>query len=96
MQTVGGAYVLIDFEHSGQADAVPPFQPLMHWPQECQLPSATYSKAADLFSLGSVMRSYPFRLSTHAESLSKVMMQADPAMRPSAQQALLDPWLAAF
>lgn len=62
LQTVDGAYVLMDFEHCGQADAVPPFQPLRHWPQECRLPRATYSKAADIFSLGNVMRFYPCRL----------------------------------
>ncbi len=95
MQTVGGGYVLIDFEHSGQADARPLFQPLVHWPQECRLPYAGYSKAADIFSLGTVMRSYPFTLSSAAASLSNRMSKADPCMRPSAREALLDAWLAA-
>ncbi len=95
MQTVYGAYVLIDFEHSGQADARPLFQPLVHWPEECRLPHASYSKAADMFSLGKVMRSYPVRLSTAAASLSERLLHPDPAMRPSAHCALLDAWLVA-
>ena len=96
MQTVDGAYVLIDFEHCGQADAVPPFQPLRHWPQECRLPRATYSKAADIFSLGNVMRFYPCRLSPPAEDLRRMMMHDNPAIRPSAKHAPLDTWLAAY
>lgn len=95
MQTIGGAYVLIDFEHSGRADAQPLFQPLVHWPEECRLPNASYSKAADMFSLGKVMESYPIRLSTTAASLSKRMLHADPVMRPSAHSALLDAWFVA-
>ena len=41
MQTVGGAYVLIDFEHSGLVDAVPRYEPLRHWPKECRRPART-------------------------------------------------------
>ena len=42
LQMRGGAHVMIDYEHSGVADAVPPFQSLNHYPPGCQEENKLY------------------------------------------------------
>ncbi|BDA43802.1 probable serine/threonine-protein kinase 26 at C-terminar half [Coccomyxa sp. Obi] len=90
----GNNYVLIDFEHSGRADDVPPFEPLRHWAPECQQPDAPapYTTAADIFSVGALMKKYPIESDELALSLCKWLSADDPAQRPSASEALKHAW----
>ncbi|BDA45199.1 probable crinkler effector protein 8 at C-terminar half [Coccomyxa sp. Obi] len=86
-------YVLIDFEHSGQADCIPRFQPLLHWAPECQQPNAPYTTAADIYSVGILMAKCPLELDSLASDLWQHLTAYNPAQRPSASEALNHPWL---
>ncbi len=93
-QMPAGRYVLIDFEHSGFAGDVPPFEPLYHWPPECREPNAPYTSAADIHSVGALMKVYPaVEGDSMASSLCQQLMADDAAQRPSASEALKHPWL---
>ncbi|CAL8468955.1 g8496 [Coccomyxa elongata] len=87
------AYVLIDYEHAGEANRAARFSPLDHWPDECKAPGAVYTPAADVYSVGRVMRRSGLALD--AEALAFCAQLMGPAIaRPSAADALLLPWLA--
>ena len=91
LQMYGGAFGLIDYEHSGVADAVPPFQPLYHYPPECQGRRKPYSTAADVYSVGYLMRDIGIGLDSKAHALYQLLTAHDLALRPSARSALSDP-----
>ncbi len=95
MQLPGGGYVLIDYEHSGLANAVPLFEPLGHWPLECREPGAVYTPAADIHCVGGLMDAAEVFLDAPASALRDPLTAEEPAARPSASEAILDPWLLA-
>lgn len=87
------AYVLIDYEHAGVANQTARFAPLDHWPVECKAPGAVYTPAADVYSVGWVMRRSGLALD--AEALAFCNQLIGPATaRPSAADALQLPRLA--
>ncbi|BDA45198.1 probable crinkler effector protein 8 [Coccomyxa sp. Obi] len=86
-------YVLISFEHSGLADTVPPFLPLLHWAPESRHSRAPYTTAADMYSVGASMANSRLKLGKQAGDLCAQLMNGDPAKRPSASEARLHPWL---
>ncbi len=96
MQLPGEGFVLIDYEHAGVADEVPLYEPLRHWPDECQEPGAAYTTAADIYSVGGlIMAATGGSLDAQARALHVRLTAEDPAARPSALEAILDPWLVA-
>lgn len=93
MQLPRGGFVLIDYEHSGVANVEPFFQPLAHWPLECRQPHAVYTTAADIYCVGRLMKEADVVLDAQATALYQRLTSAEPAARPSALEAVLDPWL---
>jgi hypothetical protein len=79
---------LIDFDLSGLADEVPKFPALRHWPEECQKEGASYTRSADIHSLGWLMGEYGIDLSPSALRFPN-MLQHD---RPTAKEALRQLW----
>lgn len=75
------------------ANAVPLFQPLAHWPLECRQPHAVYTTAADIYCVGTLMMEARVALDAQASALYQRLTSAEPAVRPSALEAVLDPWL---
>lgn len=90
-----GGFALIDFEHSGMANTVPPFQPLAHWPPECRQQGAPYTTAADIYSLGWVITKHKIVMDIEAEAFCDLLISSDPARRPSAADARAHAWLSA-
>ena len=93
MQADDDSYVLIDYEHAGDANDAARFAPLDHWPAEAKAPGAVYTPAADVYSVGWVMRTSGLALDAAAQAFCDQLM--GPAVaRPSAADALQLPWLA--
>lgn len=93
MQAGEEAYVLIDYEHAGDANEAARFAPLDHWPAESKAPGAVYTPAADLYSVGWMMRISGLALDAEALAFCNQLM--GPAIaRPSAADSLQSPWLA--
>ncbi|BDA43800.1 probable calcium/calmodulin-dependent protein kinase type 1D at C-terminar half [Coccomyxa sp. Obi] len=88
-------HVLIDFEISGRAGKVPPFEPLSHWPPECKKADAPFTPAADIYCVGALMsdEKLKFKLDSDASAFRDHLMAEDPTQRPSASEALRLPWL---
>ena len=71
---------------------MPLFQPLGHWLLECLQPSSAYTKAADTYCVGGLMMAVDVVWDAQASALHQRLTFVDPAGRPSALDAVLDPW----
>ena len=93
MQDGEESYVLIDYEHAGDANKAALFDPLDHWPPETKARGAVYTPAADVYSVGRVMLNSTVKLDAAARAFCNQLVGPAKA-RPSAADALQLPWLA--
>ena len=101
-----GAYFLFDFETCAFADA-PVSSSLRCWgehtleeaPAAAGLPAGAmrFTRASDMHLVGLMMeagvRERRIQLSAAGRRFQERLLAADPALRPTAEQALADPWL---
>lgn len=93
LQLPGGAFVLADYEHSGKADELPVFNPLVHWPPECKVQGAPYTRAADIYGVGMLLADAG-PLDGPARGFLARLTAEDASKRPSAFNILrTDAWL---
>lgn len=94
----GNKWLLVDFEAADRVGSVMPADliDVAHLPPEVQPGDAgkPYTAAGDMYCLGKVMKAWaqPAWLDDAGRALQAALLDADPARRPSAADALANPW----